>query len=298
MLYSPINYQGNKSRIVDKLLPYIPKDTTAIHEIFCGSAIFSLASSVKSIYLNDANHYILDLIEYFYKTNAEVIIENTDNIISQYGLTNTYYEGRNNYIEENHEGLSRYNKYAYNELRRDYNKDKDITKLFVLIIYGFNHFLRFNGKDKFNVPVGKVDFVKSLRKHTYEYCTAIQSKNITISNLDFRMKRLYEVENKEDLFYFDPPYLITKAPYNSLWNSKDEEDLLEIIDEIDANGYRFLLSNVIESNGKENTILKDWMKKYNVKHVKRQYINSNYQKKNLSAADEVIIYNYNEDGNE
>ena len=112
------------------------------------------------------------------------------------------------------------------------------------------------------------------------------------------MKRLYEVENKEDLFYFDPPYLITKAPYNSLWNSKDEEDLLEIIDEIDANGYRFLLSNVIESNGKENTILKDWMKKYNVKHVKRQYINSNYQKKNLSAADEVIIYNYNEDGNE
>ncbi len=295
MLYSPINYQGNKSRIVDKLLPYIPKGTTAIHEIFCGSAILSFASSVDNIHLNDTNHYILDLIEYFRTNTAEEIIKKTDSLISQYGLTNTYYEGRNNYIEEKHEGLSRYNKDAYNKLKDDYNKDKEVAKLFVLVIYGFNHFLRFNGKDEFNVPVGKVDFVESLRTRTIDYCKAVQNKKLKITNFDFRTPSLYETNNNNDLFYFDPPYLITQAPYNSFWNEKDEQELLDLLDILNAKGYKFLLSNVIESNGKENTLLKEWMKKYNVKHIKRQYLNSSYQKKNLSDADEVIIYNYSEE---
>lgn len=294
MLYSPINYQGNKSRIVDKLLNFIPKGTSTIHEIFCGSAILSFASSVENIYLNDTNHYVLDLIEYFRTHTAEEIIKNTDKLISQYGLTNTYYEGRSNYIEEKHEGLSRYNKEAYNKLKSDYNKDKDVAKLFVLVIYGFNHFLRFNGKDEFNVPVGKVDFVESLRSRTFEYCKAVQSKKLTITNYDFRTTSLYETKNNNDLFYFDPPYLITQAPYNHFWNENDEKDLLELLDKLNANNFKFLLSNIVESNGKENTLLKEWMKKYNVKHIKRQYLNSSYQKKNLSDADEVIIYNFRE----
>ena len=134
MLYSPINYQGNKSRIVDKLLPFIPKDTTAIHEIFCGSAILSFASSVDNIHLNDTNHYILDLIEYFRTNTAEEIIKKTDNLISQYGLTNTYYEGRNNYVEEKHEGLSRYNKDAYNKLKNRVKSLKDFVRSSVRIV--------------------------------------------------------------------------------------------------------------------------------------------------------------------
>lgn len=294
MLYSPINYQGNKSRIVDKLLTFIPQRTSAIHEIFCGSAILSFASSIEDIYLNDTNHYILDLIEYFRTNTAEKIIQKTDSLISQYGLTNTYYDGRSNYVEEKHEGLSRYNNEAYNKLKSDYNKDKDVAKLFVLVIYSFNHFLRFNGKDEFNVPVGKVDFVESLRNRTIEYGKAVQSKKITITNYDFRTLSLYETKNKDDLFYFDPPYLITQAPYNLFWNENDEKDLLALLDRLNAKGYKFLLSNVIASNGKENTLLKKWMQKYNVTHVKRRYLNSSYQKKNLSDADEVIIYNYGE----
>ena len=295
MLYSPINYQGNKSRIVDKLLPYIPQNTSSIREIFCGSAILSFSSSIDNVYLNDTNRFVLDLIQYFYSNNAEEIIKKTDSIISQYGLTNTYYEGKSVYVEEKHEGLSRYNKEAYNKLKNDYNKDKDIAKLFVLVVYGFNHFLRFNRKNEFNVPVGKIDFVESLRNRTLEYCKAVQSKKLTLTNLDFRAKCLYENKKRSDLFYFDPPYLITQAPYNSFWSEKDEKDLLDLLDNLNNKGYKFLLSNVVESNGKVNFLLKEWMKKYTVKHIKRQYLNSSYQKKNLSNADEVIIYNYSED---
>lgn len=292
MLYSPINYQGNKSRIVGKLLQYIPPNTASIHEIFCGSAILSFASNVEQVYLNDTNNYVLDLIDFFRKNEAESIIERTDEIIRQYGLTNTFYEGRGKYIELKHEGLSRYNRSAFNRLKFDYNRDKDIAKLFTLIVYGFNHYLRFNNKDEFNIPVGKVDFVKSLRKRTVEYCRAIHSKHITFSNSDFRTAELYEGFDETVLYYFDPPYLITDAPYNTSWAEKDEQDLLNLLDLLNDRGAKFLLSNVTESNGKTNHLLSEWAKKYNLIHIKRQYLNSSYQKKNLSNADEVVIFNY------
>lgn len=292
MLYSPINYQGNKSRIVDELIKLIPNDVSEIHEIFCGSAIFSLSSDVRKIYLNDIDNYITQLIKYFQQNSAEKIIINTDKLISEYGLTNTYYEGKEKYIEYKHEGLSRYNKESYNRLKNDYNRDKSVEKLFVLIIYGFNHYLRFNNDDKFNVPVGKIDFVKTLRDRTFAYCNAIRSKNIYFSNLDFNEELLYENVDKKALLYFDPPYLITDTTYNNKWNTDSEHKLLDRLDKLDKQGYRFMLSNVIESNGKENVILKNWMNKYNVHYVNRQYLNSSYQKKNITKAIEVIITNY------
>ena len=292
MLYSPLNYQGNKSRIVDYLLALLPNDTTSIREIFCGSAIVSFASQINHIYLNDINPYILDLIRYFHNNEAEIIIAQSDEVIERYGLTNTFYQGRAIYPEFQHEGLSRYNKDAYNLLRADYNTDKDIVKLFVLLIYGFNHYLRFNNKDEFNVPVGKVDFVKTLRDKTRTYCNAIRNKQLHITNLDFRCEQLYIGAEQTTLFYFDPPYLITQAPYNISWTEQDECDLLNLIDGLNDNGYRFMLSNVSQSNGKRNNLLCDWMQKYNVRHIHRQYLNSSYQKKNLSAADEVVISNF------
>lgn len=292
MLYSPLNYQGNKSRIVDYLLALLPNDTTSIREIFCGSAILSFASQVNQIHLNDINSYILDLIRYFHNNQAETIIAQADEVIERYGLTNTFYQGRAIYPEFQHEGLSRYNKDAYNLLRADYNADKDIVKLFVLLIYGFNHYLRFNNKDEFNVPVGKVDFVKTLRDKTRTYCNAIRNKQLHITNLDFRCEQLYIEAEQTTLFYFDPPYLITQAPYNISWTEQDERDLLNLIDGLNGNGYRFMLSNVSQSNGKRNNLLCDWMQKYNVRHIHRQYLNSSYQKKNLSAADEVVISNF------
>ena len=292
MLYSPLNYQGNKSRIVDYLLALLPNDTTSIREIFCGSAILSFASQVNQIHLNDINSYILDLIRYFHNNEAEAIITQADEVIERYGLTNTFYQGRAIYPEFQHEGLSRYNKDAYNLLRADYNTDKDIVKLFVLLIYGFNHYLRFNNKDEFNVPVGKVDFVKTLRDKTKAYCNAIRNKQPHITNLDFRCEQLYIGAEQTTLFYFDPPYLITQAPYNISWTEQDERDLLNLIDGLNDNGYRFMLSNVSQSNGKRNNLLCDWMQKYNVRHIHRQYLNSSYQKKNLSAADEVVISNF------
>lgn len=54
---------------------------------------------------------------------------------------------------------SKYNKDAYIRMRKDFNEKKDdFLRLYLLLIYGFNHMIRFNGKGDFNLPVGNVDF--------------------------------------------------------------------------------------------------------------------------------------------
>ena len=110
---------------------------------------------------------------------------------------------------------------------------------------------------------------------------------------DFRDESLYK--DKKALYYFDPPYLITQAPYNTLWKESDEKDLLNLLDKLNKKGYRFVLSNVISSNGKVNELLKEWAVKYNMYYLNRKYLNSNYRKKNITIAQEVLITNFKEE---
>ena len=192
-------------------------------------------------------------------------------------------------MEYKHEGLSLYNKEGYNQLKEDYNYDKDVNKLIVLLIYGFNHYLRFNANGVFNVPVGKVDLSQSIYNNLQTFVTEIKHKHLQFSVQDFRSQELYA--EQDAFYYFDPPYLITTAPYNTQWNIEEERALFAILDHLNSEGKQFALSNVVLSNGKENTLLKEWARQYNVHFLKRQYRNANYQKKNITDTIEVLITN-------
>ena len=109
-------------------------------------------------------------------------------------------------------------------------------------------------------------------------------------NSDFRDASLYTYQDA--IYYFDPPYLITTAPYNLAWSEKDEEDLLNLLDQLDRENKKFCLSNVFLSNGKENKRLIEWSKKYKTVLMKRQYRNANYQKINITDTIEVIVKNF------
>lgn len=290
MINSPLNYTGNKFKLLTQIMPYLNGHSDIFIDVFAGSGLVGLNSDSSKIVLNDKDTITIELLNYFKNNKYETIIDSMDNIIKKYGFTDTYRKGNKAYKEEKHEGLSKYNKEPFNKLKNDYNKEPSIDKLFALTIYGFNHYIRFNSKGLYNIPVGKVDYSNSLREKTKEYVLAFQNKKIEICNLDFRDKSLYK--NDKAFYYFDPPYLITEAPYNSKWNEQDEYALLNILDELDKRNIKFALSNVIESNGKENLILKEWSKKYNIHYLDRKYLNSNYRKKNITIAREVLITNY------
>lgn len=203
MIVNPISYPGNKNKLLSQIIPELPNNCSQIVEIFCGSGVVSINSNINNILLNDISIHAIDLLKYFYTTSFEDIISKIEDIILEYKLTYTYKEGKANYIELKHEGLSNYNREGYQKLKNDYNKQNDINKLIVLLIYGFNHYIRFNNDNQFNVPVGKVDLSSSIYKNLKLFVDHIKSKTISFSNKDFREPSLYL--DPKAVYYFDPP---------------------------------------------------------------------------------------------
>lgn len=290
MIKNPISYPGNKNKLVGQILSFLPDNVSTIVEPFCGSAVIAANTKYKGVILNDLNPFILEILSYQNTNNFDQIVNDVETIINKYKLTYSRKVPKGTYIEHKHEGLSIYNKNGFNQLKRDYNNDHDVKKLFVLLIYGFNHYLRFNSDGLFNVPVGKVDFSQSIYNDLQNFEETFFNRKITLLNKDFSDKSLYKFDNA--IYYFDPPYLVTTAPYNTGWDESNEIKLLSILDELNESGRMFALSNVILSNGKENKILIEWAKKYNVHYLKRQYRNANYQKINVTDTIEVLITNY------
>lgn len=290
MLKNPISYPGNKNKLADQIVSLFPSDVDTIIEPFCGSAVISANTNFKNIILNDSNKFIVEILKYQNKNSFFQIVKDIEEIIKKYGLTYSRIMPKGTYKEFKHEGLSNYNREGFNKLKEDYNNDYDIKKLFVLLIYGFNHYLRFNSSGKFNVPVGKVDFSKSIYLELCKFQSKFANMSLSLFNKDYSNEDLYVYNNA--IYYFDPPYLITNAPYNLNWKDSDEIKLLNLLDKLNKEGKKFALSNVISSNGKENIILQKWMIKYKVHFLNRQYRNANYQKINTADTIEVLITNY------
>ena len=290
MIVNPISYPGNKAKLIKQIIPEIGRDGSCFVDVFCGSGMVAANTAFHKLFCNDISSSAMNLLKYMYNTSSVEIIESAEKLIEKYGLTYSKNKPKGFYIEKKHEGLSRYNKQGYERLRDDFNNNPTMDKLFILMIYGFNHYMRFNSSGAFNVPVGKVDFSKSIYKNTVEFVDNIKAKDIVFSNKDFRDKSLYT--EQDAVYYFDPPYLITTAPYNNNWGIEEEKALLSLLDALNNEHKKFALSNVFLSNGKKNKILKAWSKNYFVKIVKRQYRNANYQKKNITDSIEVIIKNF------
>lgn len=269
------NHLGNKFRIIEDLLRNFPKKSIDYFvEVFAGSGIVSLNyQSPKKIYLNDNDIWLTKILDYLINNDANVVVKRVEQIIKKYNLPNNKPKAK--YLNE------------YNELKKSFNKTKRVDELLVLILFGFNQQIRFNSNGEFNIPVGKFSWNSYQRNKLLNYCLATKDKRITIKNDDFvdfvtDVKKIVKKENT--VFYFDPPYLITNATYNSLWTEDKEKQLLDLLKQLTEEGYKWFLSNVLISKGKKNTLLEKFIK--NTKKVSFEiiedvsYKNSNYQRKN------------------
>ena len=181
-------------------------------------------------------------------------------------------------------------KEAYLNYRDYYNNNKTAMNLFVLQMYCFQNQLRFNQKHDFNTPVGNC----GCNETTFDRIKSfdIDNRELETTNLDFNDIDITKY-SKKTVFYFDPPYIITNATYNDGkrgfkgWDEEQEEKLLSFLDRINKNGQKFLLSNVINHNGKTNKILLNWAKDNNYKIVKLKPHAGRY-----GSREEVLIKNY------
>ncbi|QBQ07814.1 DNA adenine methylase [Spiroplasma gladiatoris] len=290
---SPINYLGNKYRILDSIfnnMPVLNKKKNFI-DVFTGSGTVAINSDFENLYVNDFCQNMIDFLNFFYKNNYESIIDKIEKVLIDFKLP---FGDKTTY---NKSSVSLYSKNYY-KLRESYNNDKNLTKLLCLIFYSFNNQIRFNSKGFYNIPIGKSVFNHLVKEKIKYFNETLKVKNLftySYKFIDFIDKILEKNFNSnETFFYFDPPYLITNATYNANWNEIEENKLLNKISELNSKGYKFILSNVLQSNGKTNIILLDWVKKNNFKviNVDVNYNNSNYHRKNKDITREVIILNY------
>lgn len=291
---SPINYTGGKYRLLPQLLPLFPECSTFV-DLFTGGGTVGVNSKAKTIYMNDKDPYVYGLLNYLKHTSSDAIISYLESLSEKYQLTQSYKYGIKYYTkgEKYSSGFASFNKDAYLKLRADFNQKKaesgliDFGMFFCLIIHSFNYQMRFNKKDEFNTPVGKGDFNNAIHEKIKSFCTALQNKNITLTNFDFR-----EFAIKDDSFvYCDIPYIITDLKvYHTKWNIEDEKAFYNFLDGLKC---KWAVSNVFSTNGKTNDLLINWSKNYNVHHLSFDYKNCSYQRKNENLkTDEVLICNY------
>ena len=294
---SPLFYVGDKYKLMKQLVNLFPKEINNFYEPFVGGGTVFLNVEAKKYFLNDINKHLINIHKLLIASakNPEGFLKDVEKIIHKYKLSHSYKEDivpDSLKKEFKKTYYARFNKDGYNKLRLCVNNYQinDPLILYILLIYGFNRMLRFNGGGKFNLPVGNVDFNKNVVNALNGYFDFVHDKKISITSKDFKIFFSNKKYLKNDFVYLDPPYLISTSEYNKLWNQKSEADLLKTIDYLHKKGVKFALSNITHYNGNKNDLLLEWMKKYKVHKIKSNYIN--YHNNGKKIIKEVLITNY------
>jgi adenine-specific DNA-methyltransferase len=243
VIKSPLNYAGSKDRMFLNIQKFFPKHIGIFVDVMGGA--FNMGVNVyatNSVYYNDINPYVSEIIKWLLANEKNDIATQVETIIEKYHL-------------------SKGNECAYNELRAYYNGNKSPLLLFILHMYSFQNYIRFNKAQNYNTPIGVAGYSEDLRNRILLFKP--KTYDIHYLSNDFRMIN-YMSFPKETLFYFDPPYNITNAAYNDGkrglegWTEDHETALYQTLSSLNENGYFFILSNVKEHKGKINEKLISW----------------------------------------
>lgn len=294
---SPLFYVGDKYKLMKQLIGLFPAEVDNFYEPFVGGGTVFLNVKANKYFLNDIDKNLVNIHKFLIESSKDQdkFFKSIEKIINKYNLSRSYKKDivpaslkkqwKKTYF-------AKFNKEGYDKLRTKVNKyiKNDPLILYVLLIYGFNRMLRFNGGGKFNLPVGNVDFNKNVINALNNYFDFVRGEKITFSSKDFRPYFTNKNFSKNDFVYLDPPYLITASEYNKLWDRQSEADLLSTIDTLNRKGIKFALSNVTHYNGSKNDLLINWMKKYKIHKIESNYIN--YHNNGKKQIKEVLITNY------
>lgn len=293
---SPFFYVGDKYKLVPQLKEHFPNDIENFIEPFCGGGSVFLNVDAERYTINDIDAYMIALHKMLasYSENIDEFWNELDEMIEEYDLSASFLgrtvpeEYKIKYVKTYY---AKYNKKSYMKLREDFNEDKaDLLKLYILLIYGFNRMLRFNGNGDFNLPVGNVDFNQNVVNALNYYFEYVSERDISYSSLDFEEFLSKLKISSDDFIYLDPPYLISFSEYNKLWNEKEEIRLLKCLDELDKRNIRFAVSNIIRHKNMYNELFDTWAKKYNVIDITSNYIS--FHDNTQKGSYEVLVTNY------
>ena len=296
---SPLFYVGDKYKLITEIHSHFPQHIRRLVEPFVGGGSVFMNITADEYYLNDIDTNIISLHKFLCKNskNADKFLQKITNTAIHYGLSRSVVEDvvpdelKKQFVKTYY---ARFNRLGYERMRSDYNSSekREIFLLYMLLIYGFNHMIRFNRNGDFNLPVGNVDFNPNVEKSIRDYFNLVQEKQIYWYNKDFETFVSKLELGPDDLVYLDPPYLITFSEYNKLWDENTEKRLLKLLDKFNERDIKFALSNVINYKGRVNKLLLEWSNtgKYHIHPIKSNYIS--YHDNTINKFNDILITNF------
>ncbi len=307
---TPLNYTGNKSRLIEEFKEKFPREIGVFVDLFCGGGTVGLSVNAEKVIFIDNNVNVIALLGHLANYRYETLLNRLENMIDRYKLSYSAKYGYAKYragIEKaDNNGLKKYNTCGFYELRKSYNfsknkfSKKSLDMLYLLLVYGFNNDMRFNRNGHYNLPIGKTDLNKSNLRKLVKYIDKVNKIECAFFCGDFRSQKVRNILFSADFIYADPPYLLGDAVYNENrnWTIDTEKDLINLLDELHDRGKRFALSNVIEKQNPryKNEILDEWLFRRSdlqIFDMNYHYRSSSYNKKNRNAKErEVLIVNF------
>lgn len=265
-----LNYTGSKYKLLPQILLEMDYTKTYFIDLFAGSGVvaFNVVDKYERILINDI---IKDLIDIHKET-----INNFNNFI---------FKVKNLCVEKEDQD-------GFNNLRKEYNKNKSPEKLYALLLCSTNNMMRFNKKFEYNQTFGKRNFSNSTQKKLDLFIDYIQPYK---DKIVFSSKHFSDVKIlKPCMVYLDPPYLETEAGYNNYFSNSDGKKLYDYCKELDKNGHSFMMSGVVgeHKNGKRSKLIDDLISdgyRYKILDFDYEKVARN---KNTKNSQEVIIMNY------
>lgn len=255
---SPLNYSGSKDVLLPLIYKQLPKHVGTFVDAMGGA--FNVGANVfaaEKVVYNEYNQYVYGIVEMLVQTPPEEMIREVEEIVAAFGL-------------------HKKDKESYLKLREFYNSNKSPLYLFTLQIYAFQNMIRFNSSQNMNTPVGNNEWNEGTMERIRRFAVKAPECELRLGHYEEFRGELDRFP-KDTLFYFDPPYFITNAEYNDGkrgldgWDADKEAALLDFLLYLDEQGYRFMLSNVLSHNGKEHSVLKEWIEvhHFRVKEIGR-----------------------------
>lgn len=270
IIKSPLNYSGNKYKLLPQILPYIPQDIDVFVDLFGGSGTVGANIVCNKLIYNEYDKNIYNIINMLASNEPTKTIQEIKNKIKLFDLSKT-------------------NKEHYSEYKKYYNQSPNTLDLYLLSCYSFSNIIRFNSLGFFNVPFGAREFSSNMEKNIVIFFNQMKERKTQRYNNDFEDIKI----TPNSFVYLDPPYLNSGAVYNERggWGIEDETRLRNYLDSLTNEGIKWALSNDLN----KNPTLLEWANigSYKIIDLNIDYSTSFYNAKAVKGETrEVLIINY------
>lgn len=274
IVISPVvKWAGGKRQLLGDIVPLIPKTFSTYVEPFVGGGAVLFNIQPKKAIINDFNSELINIYKIIREKPDELILalENHERSNSE----EYFYQVRSLDRNENYSEMDNVNKAA---------------RIIYLNKTCFNGLFRVNQAGQFNSPYGKYKNPNIVNKPVVLAMSKYFNEN-NIDIIDGDYKNVLKNLRKGAFVYFDPPYMPISSSSSFTgytengFDKKQQIELKEECDKLNAKGVKFLLSN------SDHAFIRELYKDYEVITVKaKRSINSNGNKR--GEINEVLVRNY------